>query len=114
MAQPRNETRATRPRGGEAASAPRDEHQAPSTLDCLPGDPRPLSEVQAILAGDADDEQRTLIAELLSYAPWDTIWAHLEPARVGELLPELDLPDGLRAAWERWLEAASVPTRSAN
>ncbi len=74
-----------------------------TALPFLPEGDLSEADVRHILRG-ADSEQRhLLIAELISYAPWEEIWAYLDPDELLAVLPELDLPDSLATAWRRFL-----------
>lgn len=61
-------------------------------------------EVRQILAGDDEERRLWVVSHLLRYAQWDDIWEFVSRDEVRQLLPRLDLPDNLRAAWARMLK----------
>lgn len=53
----------------------------------------------------ADTEvSRQLLAQLVSLAPWDELWTFITPDELKTQLPHLDLPQGLKSAWQAWFE----------
>jgi len=60
--------------------------------------------VREILAGDEEERRIWVVSHLLRYAQWEDIWTFVSRDEVKELLPRLDLPDNLRAAWARMLK----------
>jgi hypothetical protein len=62
------------------------------------------SQLQRILAQGSRAERCWAISHLLRYAQWDDIWLLVTREEVRELLPEIELPENLRAAWARHLK----------
>jgi hypothetical protein len=62
------------------------------------------SRVRWILQQGSSEERAWVISHLLRYAQWDDIWQYVSRDEVREVFAELDLPEGLRAAWSRMLK----------
>jgi hypothetical protein len=65
------------------------------------------SQLQRILDQGSRAERCWAISHLLRYAQWDDIWLLVTRDEVRELLPEIELPDNLRAAWARILKVGA-------
>ena len=82
------------------------ETERPSaTLDFLPDESLSKDELLAALAETSEDRQNVLIAKILTFAPWDEIWAFVDRDEIDRRLPALDLPDSLRASWQSYLKS---------
>ena len=61
------------------------------------------TELRRLLAKGSPEERSWAVSHLLRFARWEEIWSYVERDEVRRLLPSLDLPDGLRRAWSRYL-----------
>jgi hypothetical protein len=84
-----------------SGSAPRREE---ATLYFFPDANVTPSQLQRILDQGSRAERCWAISHLLRYAQWDDIWLLVTREEVRELLPEIELPENLRAAWGRILK----------
>lgn len=57
------------------------------------------AQVRQLLESGSQDERAQVITSLLSFVPWNDIWAQVSPEEVREAFPHLELPTGLRKAW---------------
>lgn len=107
MVQPRNEaTHSDSPSPSTEVGAPTP-RQAPPKRVGLPRGALTVTELEELLRDTGGDERRGLMVEILCFAPWEDLWRILTPQEVGEELGDLDLPQGLKTSWSRWLEATT-------
>ena len=59
------------------------------------------------LATAPEDERLRLMNDIVSLAPWEAVWDLVTPQQLQQDLDRLELPDGLRQAWHRWLTIQS-------
>ena len=76
----------------------------PRQLSFLPDDSLTEDRARALLKEGTPEERARLVSQIVSFAPWDEIWTYLTPDELRRLLPELDLPPSLAAAWRRYLD----------
>ncbi len=65
------------------------------------------AEARAQLAG-TPEERADVVSHLLRYAQWEDIWTWVDRDEVRILLPNLELPENLRAKWAHLLKVESV------
>jgi hypothetical protein len=94
--------RARLPLKAESAGTPPRREEA--TLYFFPDADVTPSQLQRILDQGSRAERCWAISHLLRYAQWDDIWLLVTREEVRELLPEIELPENLRAAWARILK----------
>ena len=94
----------------QASGTDRSDLDRAESLYFLPGSPMSAGELRQLLAHGTAERRAWAVSHLLRYADWDDIWVFVSRADVRELLPALDLPPGLRAAWARILKVEEVPS----
>lgn len=74
------------------------------TLHYFPDRTLSATELRDLLRGPDSKARAWAISQLLRYAQWDDIWTYLSRDEVREILPDLELPEKLKAAWARMLK----------
>ncbi|MEZ5313400.1 MAG: hypothetical protein R2862_06925 [Thermoanaerobaculia bacterium] len=85
------------------------ETQRGSSLYFFPDAPVTAEQLTRLLREGSRERRAWAVSHLLRYADWEDIWTYVERDDVRELFPDLDLPEGLRAAWARMLRIETVP-----
>ena len=67
-------------------------------------------ELEQMLHGGCREQRCHAVSCMLRYAQWEDIWDYVSRDEVRDLFDDLDLPDGLRAAWARMLKIEPVAT----
>ncbi len=62
------------------------------------------SRARSLLTQGSREERAWVISHLLRFAQWDDIWTYVTRAEVRNILPRLELPENLQAAWARMLK----------
>lgn len=73
------------------------------TLPFLPSHTLSEAEARRALKNGEPELRLALIAELISFAPWEVIWTFISREELKETLPDLDLPAPLAESWRRYL-----------
>ena len=68
------------------------------------------AELEAMLHDGSREDRCYAVSCMLRYAQWEDIWDYVSRDEVRDLFDDLDLPDGLRAAWARMLKIEPVAT----
>ncbi len=103
MAQSDDRSQSERTLSDRLPASPSEHRTDSEPLPFLPG--QETSEVTArqILKSGDPEVRRALIAELISYAPWEEIWSYISRDELRDVLPKLDLPPSIAEAWRRYL-----------
>lgn len=92
---------------GEGRSEERSSHEGTlSDRESLYFFPEPVSEARLrwILRQGSSEERAWAVSHLVRFAQWSDIWKYVSRDDVREMLPHLELPESLRAAWGRMLK----------
>ena len=83
---------------------------SPQNLYFFPERRVTTEELDVMLHGGSRGERCYAVSCMLRYAQWEDIWDYVSRDEVRDLFDDLDLPDGLRAAWARMLKIETVAT----
>lgn len=87
------------------------ETQRGTSLYFFPDSPVTAEQLKRLLRDGSRERRAWAVSHLLRYADWEDIWTYVERDEVRELFADLDLPEGLRAAWGRMLRIETVSAR---
>jgi hypothetical protein len=94
----------------QASGTDRSDLERADSLYFFPDTPISAGQLRHLLAHGSAERRAWALSHLLRYADWDDIWVFVTRDQVRDLLGQLDLPAGLRAAWARILKVEEVPS----